>query len=101
MRKTDAIDELMWKVVVQEDKEAFGRLFYDLFAPLCTFAHRYVEEKETCEDIVQEVFFRLWKNHKYIDIQVSARNFLITSVRNGCLDMLRKRETERHWMTRP
>lgn len=97
MQKIDLVDELMRKVIFRDDEEAFCQLFYDLFPPLCAFAHRYVEEKETCEDIVQEVFFRIWKNRRHIDIQVSARNFLITSVRNICLDSLRKKETERHW----
>lgn len=96
MQKIDLVDELMRKVIFRDDEEAFCQLFYDLFPPLCAFAHRYVEEKETCEDIVQEVF-RIWKNRRHIDIQVSARNFLITSVRNICLDSLRKKETERHW----
>lgn len=98
MQKIDLVDELMRKVIFRDDEEAFCQLFYDLFPPLCAFAHRYVEEKETCEDIVQEVFFRIWKNRRHIDIQVSARNFLITSVRNICLDSLRKKETERHWV---
>ena len=78
MQKIDLVDELMRKVIFRDDEEAFCQLFYDLFPPLCAFAHRYVEEKETCEDIVQEVFFRIWKNRRHIDIQVSARNFLIT-----------------------
>lgn len=57
MQKIDLVDELMRKVIFRDDEEAFCQLFYDLFPPLCAFAHRYVEEKETCEDIVQEVFF--------------------------------------------
>ena len=47
---------------------------------------------EACEDIVQETFYRIWKNRKDLNIQISARNFLITSVRNACLDLIRKEE---------
>lgn len=94
----DKIDMLFRKVSLQDDEEAFRILFYDFFAPLCVFAHRYLEEMETCEDIVQETFYRIWKNRKDLDIQISARNFLITSVRNACLDLIRKQEIEKRWI---
>ena len=94
----DKTDMLFRKVSLQDDEEAFRILFYDFFAPLCVFAHRYLEEMETCEDIVQETFYRIWKNRKDLDIQVSARNFLITSVRNACLDLIRKQEIEKRWI---
>lgn len=94
----DKIDMLFRKVSLQDDEEAFRILFYDFFAPLCVFAHRYLEEMETCEDIVQETFYRIWKNRKDLDIQISTRNFLITSVRNACLDLIRKQEIEKRWI---
>lgn len=94
----DKTDMLFRKVSLQDDEEAFRILFYDFFAPLCVFAHRYLEEMETCEDIVQETFYRIWKNRKDLDIQISARNFLITSVRNTCLDLIRKQEIEKRWI---
>lgn len=94
----DKTDMLFRKVSLQDDEDAFRILFYDFFAPLCVFAHRYLEEMETCEDIVQETFYRIWKNRKELDIQTSARNFLITSVRNACLDLIRKQEIEKRWI---
>ncbi|WP_257005627.1 RNA polymerase sigma-70 factor [Tannerella forsythia] len=50
----------------------------------------YVNDPETSEDIVQETFLKIWKNRKTIDIRLSFRNFLLTSVRNSCTDYLRK-----------
>ena len=94
----DKTDMLFRKVSLQDDEDAFRILFYDFFAPLCVFAHRYLEEMEMCEDIVQETFYRIWKNRKDLDIQISARNFLITSVRNACLDLIRKQEIEKRWI---
>ena len=54
------------------------------------FAQRYISSSETCEDIVQDTFFDLWKNRKKIEVTSSFRNLLITSVRNSCTDYLRK-----------
>ena len=60
----DKTDMLFRKVSLQDDEEAFRILFYDFFAPLCVFAHRYLEEMEACEDIVQETFIAFGKTGK-------------------------------------
>ena len=94
---TGTIDSLFWKIAIKDDEIAFRTLFFQFFSPFCVFAHRYVDRWETCEDIVQETFFKIWKNRKNIEISTSSRNFLITSVKNSCIDFLRKQETEQNW----
>ena len=61
---TGTIDSLFWKIAIKDDEIAFRTLFFQFFSPLCVFAHRYVDRWETCEDIVQETFFKIWKNRK-------------------------------------
>lgn len=92
-----SIDSLFWRIAIQDDEIAFRTLFFQFFSPLCVFAHRYIDSWETCEDIVQETFFKIWKNRKNIVIKTSSRNFLITSVKNTSIDYLRKQETEQNW----
>ena len=89
-----SVDTLFWKIAMKDDEEAFRLLFVNFFPTLTIFAHRYVSELETCEDIVQDTFFKIWKNRKKLDITTSTRNFLITTVKNSCVDYLRKKETE-------
>ena len=86
------LDKLFWQIAVDDDENAFRTLFFGFFSPLCAFAHRYIDCWETCEDVVQESFLKIWENRKTIKIETSARNFLITSVRNSCIDYLRKQE---------
>ncbi|MDR2918750.1 MAG: RNA polymerase sigma-70 factor [Tannerella sp.] len=94
---SNEIDLLFWKIALKDDEEAFRTLFFDFFSSLCVFAHRYIESWDTCEDIVQDTFFKIWKNRKSLSIDSSGRNFLITSVKNNCIDYLRKKETEHSW----
>jgi len=91
------IDKLFWRIALKDDEDAFRSLFLDYFSSLCVFAHRYIDDWETCEDVVQDTFYKIWKNRKGLEISTSGRNFLITSVRNGCIDYLRKKETEILW----
>ncbi len=81
-------------MAVQDDEEAFRMLFFHFFPALCVFAGRYIDQKAACEDVVQETFLKIWTNRKRIEITSSARNFLITSVRNSCIDYLRTRQAE-------
>ena len=96
-KEISSIDSLFWRIAIKDDVIAFRTLFFQFFSPLCVFAHRYIDRWETCEDIVQETFFKIWKNRKNIEINTSSRNFLITSVKNTCIDFLRKQETEQNW----
>lgn len=98
--EANTLDKLFWRIALKDDESAFRTLFFQFFSPLCVFAHRYIERRETCEDIVQETFFKIWKNRKGIEINTSTRNFLLTSVRNSCIDYLRKQETEQNWQQR-
>lgn len=83
-------DKLFLRVVVNDDEQAFGVLFNEFYPALCVFANRIVEEMKTSEDIVQDSFFKIWKNRKSINIESSFRNFLITTVRNSALDCVRR-----------
>ena len=89
-----AVDTLLWRIAIESDEQAFKSLFERYYAALCLFAKRYIEELTVREDIVQEVFFRLWEKRKQITVTSSAQNYLLTSVRNLCLNYLRRQETQ-------
>ena len=96
MKKANDIifNNLIRKVVIQDDEKAFKELFLEFYSTLCVFASHYIPDQDVTRDIVQEVFFKIWKNRKNICIETSFRNLLITNVRNSCLDYLRKKEIE-------
>lgn len=98
MKERDAaFENLFRKVAFQDDEQAFKELFLEFYPALRVFAMRYITHEETARDVVQDVFFKIWKDRKNIDINSSFRNFLITSVRNGCTDYLRKQEMENRY----
>jgi len=94
-----SVDALFWKIALKDDEDAFRTLFHNYFPPLCIFAGRYISDKETCKDIVQDTFLGIWKKRKSLDIATSARNFLITCVKNNCIDYQRKQNTESNYRT--
>lgn len=87
-----AVDTLLWRIAIESDERAFKSLFERYYAALCLFAKRYIEELTVREDIVQEVFVGLWERRQGLDVNVSAENYLLTCVKNRCLNHLRHQE---------
>ncbi|MCH3984780.1 MAG: RNA polymerase sigma-70 factor [Prevotella sp.] len=75
------------------NKDVFSLLFEKYYKDLVLFAGNILQDKECCEDIVQNIFVKLWENRKTLMIETSLKSFLLTSVKNGCLDELRHRKT--------
>lgn len=71
------------------NKNAFTFLFRKYYKDLVIFAGNYLANKEICEDVVQNVFLRLWENREKIRIENSLKSFLLKTVQNACLDELR------------
>lgn len=88
------VDRLLWNISACDDEAAFRSLFNAYYPALYVYAKRFVEEKETREDIVQDVFFSLWENRKRIRVQTSARLYLTACVRNHCLNFLRRQHPQ-------
>ena len=84
------IDHLLWSISVNDDEAAYRSLFEHYYAALCLFAKRYIEDRDVREDIVQDVFFNIWEKRKSIATNISARNYLVTCVKNLSLNYLRK-----------
>ena len=80
-------EELFAKMCDFDDKDAFRQLFEAFYAPLCVYAGRYFSGRDTTEDVVQEVFIKLWENRNRIVIGRSVRRYLMVMVRNHSVNL--------------
>lgn len=58
------------------------------------FACRYVLFEEDAENIVQDVFMDLWEKKETLTSHINLMAWLFTSVKNRCIDHLRKQSTK-------
>ncbi len=77
---------------VKELYRQFQLVFEKFYDPLCKYAFSLVKEREVCEDVVQEVFARIWENRKDLIASESIRFYLFTAVRNNCLTHLSREQ---------
>lgn len=67
------------------DVKAYEKLFRTFYAPLCGYVNKMVNDKEIAEEIVQDLFYKLWKNRATIEIKTSLKSYLYKSVYNKAL----------------
>lgn len=66
-------------------------LFRLNYRPLCMFALHYLQDADLVEDVVQECFTMLWEKLEQGADVANRRAYLYMSVRNRCLDHLRRK----------
>ena len=81
----------------QTKERAFKQLYEEYYAPFCLYAKRFVDDKETREDIVSDVFTSLWDklDTDSFDLQSeTALGYIKMCVKNSCLNFLKHQEYE-------
>ena len=64
-------------------------MFRNYYSMLCAYAFRFLHEKETCEDIVQETYVKFWSSRDQICIDTSVKAYLFKAIRNACLNHIK------------
>jgi RNA polymerase sigma-70 factor (ECF subfamily) len=69
------------------EEAVFNELFRAYYAQLADFAYRYVGSVEVAQDIVQDVFLKLWVTRAEWDVTTSVAAYLYRAVRNRALNV--------------
>ena len=70
-------------------KGIFEQIFKDYYRDMNSFAYSLVMNKDVAEDIVQDVFTKLWKIKEDIDLNFKIEAFLFSTTKNLSLDYLK------------
>lgn len=70
--------------------QLFQEVFYRFYKPLCQYAGSIVQEPHACEDIVQEIFLKIWEKKQELLPKEEIRFYLFRAVHNNCLTFLEK-----------
>ena len=78
-------------------KSGFEILFKKHYAVLCAYTYGFVADYSLCEDIVQEVFFKLWTDKQKINIDTSVKSYLYSAARNTALNYIKHQKVKRQY----
>lgn len=97
MKLTKSNKELILQLQ-KGDRVAFYNIYERYCKRLYGFVLQYVKQGTDAEEIVQEVFIKIWEKRKTIDVYSSFESFLFTVTYNATISLLRKRVTENKYL---
>ena len=78
---------------MQDREQQFERLFHSEYGRMYRAAHILLGDEDEAKDAVQDVFARLWDGEITLR-EESQRTFLLTCVRNRCLNIIAQRQRQ-------
>ncbi len=82
----------------QGDHHAF-RILYERYAPrLYAFSKKYLQDSEESEEIVQEVFLRIWERRAHVDESGSFSAYVFQAAKNRIFNGFRKKVNEQVYL---
>ena len=79
--------------MMQDREQQFERLFHSEYGRMYRAAHILLGDEDEAKDAVQDVFARLWDGEITLR-EESQRTFLLTCVRNRCLNIIAQRQRQ-------
>lgn len=90
MTRIHQSDEDLLKRLLNSDRDAFEEIFVRYWYRLFKVAHNRIGSHEEAEEIVQDIFASLWKNHKTLLVD-NLQNYLFAAVRKGVISKIRSK----------
>jgi RNA polymerase sigma-70 factor (family 1) len=81
----------------QGDVKQFESLFRSSYVSLVRYGKTLLKDPDTAEEIVQDLFYTIWKDREKIKIESSLNGYLFRAVHNRCLHYIEhSRIVEKH-----
>lgn len=82
--------------LANDDKKALEELFNHYYPRLYQFSKSFLKLEDGIDDILQEVFLKIWKNRSNISSSETFSPFIFTITRNMLLNELRSRMSKQN-----
>lgn len=78
-------------------KSGYEALFREHYEGLCTYVHFYLKDYAAAEEVVQDLFFNLWKKREELEITTSIKSYLYKAARNHSLNVIKHIEVRENY----
>lgn len=85
--------------IKHNDKKAFEIVFREYFHVLHEYVIFYIGNSQLAEDIVQDIFLKIWESRDRLAIHSTLKGYLFRSVHNNCIQCLRHKVVEQNHHT--
>ena len=91
-------DHILFDQIKKGDEKAFEALFRAHYPFLCHYAAMLLKDASAAEEIVQELFVRLWERREDTSIDTSVKNYLYRAVKNHCINYVRHSKIKEEYL---
>ena len=84
----DSLKYLQSRIACFGDQTAYKELFTSLYSSLLHFAKSIVKSKEAAEEIVSDVFIKIWERRRELEKIENLKVYLYVATRNTALNYL-------------
>jgi RNA polymerase sigma-70 factor, ECF subfamily len=81
------------ELIGRDDQKALEELYSRYYYRLCDYAFQYVRSIDLTEEVVSDVFLKIWKSRQTIRVTGSFKAYLYTATRNQSISYIKR---ERH-----
>ncbi|MCM1313057.1 MAG: RNA polymerase sigma-70 factor [Bacteroides sp.] len=77
-----------------EKADVFKRYYLELYSQITYFISKYIEDKETAADIIQDVWLRMWEQKMTFPDETAMKAYLYRSIHNAAMNFIRSNSRE-------
>lgn len=81
--------------ILKKDEKALYQVYHAYYSLVSKFVSRQISDKETVEEIVQDVFMDFLEGLRDFRFQSSIKTYLISIARNKVIDFIRKKKIKK------
>ena len=86
------IIDLQYRIARLDDQQAYRELYTSLYSYLFGFAKTIVQSRESTEEVVSDVFIKLWERRKELEKIENLKVYLYVATRNIAFNYLDKQK---------
>jgi RNA polymerase sigma factor (sigma-70 family) len=92
MIAADKIQHLQTRIARFDDQHAYKELFTSFYSYLFQFAFSFVKSRESAEEVVSDVFIKIWEKRKALEKVHNLKVYLYVATRNHAFNYLDKQK---------
>ncbi|MHB1920953.1 MAG: RNA polymerase sigma-70 factor [Chitinophagaceae bacterium] len=87
-------EEMIWKRIQSKDEQAFEAYYKENYTRFFILACKYLKIPEKAEEMVHDVFIKIWLDGNQINLQYSLTSYIYRAVINRCLNKIKQEQRE-------
>jgi len=91
-------EEKIWSFIQQKDTRAFESYYKEHYRSFFLMAFRFLKDTGRAEEIVNDVFVKLWEEGEKITITSSLKSYIYRAVINRSINVLNKQQKEKEYL---